>query len=94
MPPTLTAGTEHNVKTVADKELQFYQSALFGGSDTVRTGLRMIPAFYYRDYKLLREIYLDGVTTPVEIKKITKTLQTHEQRGSFPTGTLLPLARL
>jgi hypothetical protein len=54
----------------------------------------MIPAFYYRDYKLLREIYLDGVTTPVEIKKITKTLQIHEQRGSFPTGTLLALARL
>ena len=78
-----------NVKLVAETELQFFQKHLFGGSEVARTGLRMIPAFYHRDYKLLRAIYLEGVT-PAESKKITATLNAHEARGSFPTGSLLP----
>jgi hypothetical protein len=82
------SSSNDNVKTVAENQLNFYQCTLFGGADNVRTGLRMIAAFYYRDYNLLREIYLDG-RNPAETQKITKTLQQHEDRGSFPTGTLL-----
>jgi hypothetical protein len=85
------SSTGENMKSIAETEFSFYQSTLFGGSDTARTGLRMIPAFYYRDYKLLREIYLEGRTAP-EIKKISATLKAHEERGSYPTGT--PLHRL
>ena len=82
------SSTGDNVRSIAETELSFYQTTLFGGSETARTGLRMIPAFYYRDYKLLREIYLEGRTGP-DLKKISATLKAHEERGSFPTGTLL-----
>ncbi len=74
-----------NVATVSDSELLFYGDILFGGLQHARTGLRMIRAFYYRDYKLLRDIYLEG-HNPSEVKKITTALNTHEARGSFPTG--------
>jgi hypothetical protein len=48
----------------------------------------MIPAFYYRDYNLLREIYMAGLTG-AEAKRMTATLKAHEDRGSFPTGFTL-----
>ena len=80
-----TSCARANVATVSDSELLFYGDILFGGLQHARTGLRMIRAFYYRDYKLLRDIYLEGLNTS-EAKKITTALNTHEEKGSFPTG--------
>ncbi len=78
-----------NVGTVSDSELLFYGETLFDGLQHTRTGLRMIRAFYYRDYQLLRDIYLEG-HIPSEAKKITNALNSHEERGSFPTGHPVP----
>ncbi len=83
-----TSCARDNVQTVADIKLLFYGDALFGGLQHARTGLRMIRPFYYRDYKLLHKIYLEG-WNPMEVKRITTTLNSHEERGSFPTGHLL-----
>jgi hypothetical protein len=77
-----------NVKTVADKEVRFYGETLFGGLKDARKGLRMIRAFYYRDYQLLHDIYEEG-QNPSDMKKIKSALNTHEDKGSFPTGYLL-----
>ena len=80
-----TSCARPNVATISESELVFYGDTLFGGLQHARTGLRMIRAFYYRDYKLLRDIYLEGLNTS-EAKKITTALNTHEEKGSFPTG--------
>jgi hypothetical protein len=88
------SSTRTNVEMVAGSELQFFQNSVFGGSELARTGLRMIPAFYHRDYNLLREIYMAGLTG-AEAKRMTATLKAHEDRGSFPTGfTLLFMVNL
>ena len=84
-----TSCARANVATVSDSELLFHADILFGGLQHARTGLRMIRAFYYRDYKLLRDIYLEG-HIPSEAKKITSALNSHEERGSFPTSHSLP----
>ena len=83
-----TSCARANVATVSENEMLFYGDTLFGRLQHARTGLRMIRAFYYRDYKLLRDIYLEG-HNPSEAKKITTALNSHEERGSFPTGHLL-----
>ena len=83
-----TSCARDNVKTVAENEVRFYGDTLFGGLKDARKGLRMIRAFYYRDYQLLHDIYEEG-QNPAEIKKIKSTLNSHEDKGSFPTGYLL-----
>jgi hypothetical protein len=80
-----TSCAGENVKTVAENEVRFYGDTLFGGFKDARKGLRMIRAFYYRDYQLLHEIYEEG-QNPAEMKKIKSTLNSHEDKGSFPTG--------
>ena len=83
-----TSCARDNVKTVAENEVRFYGNTLFGGLKDARKGLRMIRAFYCRDYQLLRDIYEEG-QNPSEMKKIKSTLNIHEAKGSFPTGYLL-----
>ncbi len=83
-----TSCARDNVKAVADNEVRFYEDTLFDGLKDARKGLRMIRAFYCRDYELLHDIYEEG-QIPSERKKIKTSLNCHEDKGSFPTGHLL-----
>ena len=77
--------SDHDVDITAQKEFLFFQDNVFGGQKHARIGLRMIPAFYHRDYALVRDIYLEGQEGAAK-NKITAALNKHEQTGSFPTG--------
>jgi hypothetical protein len=81
--------SDHDVDITAQKEFLFFQDNVFGGQEHARIGLRMIPAFYHRDYALVRDIYLEGQEGAAK-NKITAALNKHEQTGSFPTGRPFP----